>query len=173
MGAASAASAAGDSVFGTGQQVRRVGDGEIGTITSVSDGLATVAFGSRTVTVHEDDLEAAPSSPAELLAEGTLQDSTAHYLRYLATCLGHAYRYDPLAGLSNARIEPEPHQVYVAHRVTNKLRPRMILADEVGLGKTIEAGLILKELRARQVVERVLIVTPASLTRQWHSELKS
>ncbi|HEX5370131.1 MAG TPA: DEAD/DEAH box helicase, partial [Dehalococcoidia bacterium] len=160
-------------MFTTGQQVRRAGDSEVGIITAIGDGLVTVAFGSRTVTVHEDDLEPAPNTPAELLAEGTIEDSTAHFLKLLATCLRHAYRYDPLAGLSNARIEPEPHQVFVAHRVTNKLRPRMILADEVGLGKTIEAGLILKELRARQLIERVLIVTPASLTRQWHAELKS
>ena len=49
----------------------------------------------------------------------------------------------------------------------------MILADEVGLGKTIEAGLILKELRAREVVERVLIVCPAGLQYQWQQELAS
>ncbi|MHB1593333.1 MAG: DEAD/DEAH box helicase [Streptosporangiaceae bacterium] len=52
------------------------------------------------------------------------------------------------------------------------MQPRMILADEVGLGKTIEAGLIIKELRARELVNRVLIVVPASLTLQWQSELK-
>ena len=49
----------------------------------------------------------------------------------------------------------------------------MILADEVGLGKTIEAGLILKELHARQMVDRVLIVCPASLQYQWQGELRS
>ena len=49
----------------------------------------------------------------------------------------------------------------------------MILADEVGLGKTIEAGLIIKELRARELVERVLVVCPASLQLQWQQELRS
>src|SRR3546814_9826073 len=49
----------------------------------------------------------------------------------------------------------------------------MILADEVGLGKTIEAGLILKELRARGVADRVLVVCPASLQYQWQTELRT
>lgn len=49
----------------------------------------------------------------------------------------------------------------------------MILADEVGLGKTIEAGLIIKELRARRLIERVLIIVPASLQLQWQSEMRS
>ena len=61
----------------------------------------------------------------------------------------------------------------MAHRVTQKLQPRMILADEVGLGKTIEAGLIIKELRARELIGRVLIIVPASLQLQWQSELRS
>src|SRR5690606_2421776 len=59
------------------------------------------------------------------------------------------------------------------HRVNRKLRPRMILCDEVGLGKTIEAGLVLKEQIARGRVERVLIVCPASLQYQWLYELRS
>jgi SNF2-related domain len=94
-------------------------------------------------------------------------------LRLQSLYLRHSYRYDPLTGLSSAGIEPQLHQVFVAHRVTQKLEPRMILADEVGLGKTIEAGLIIKELRARGLLDRVLIVVPASLQLQWQSELKS
>ncbi|WP_106176418.1 helicase-related protein [Prauserella shujinwangii] len=94
-------------------------------------------------------------------------------LRLHALFLKHAYKYDPISALSSARIEPELHQVFVAHRVTSKLAPRMILADEVGLGKTIEAGLILKELRARGLVDRVLVCVPASLQLQWQRELES
>ncbi|SEP19112.1 Helicase conserved C-terminal domain-containing protein [Trujillonella endophytica] len=120
-----------------------------------------------------EELDFAPRTPAELLSDGTLGDPEAHAIRIQAHYLQHAYRHDPLASLTNARIEPQMHQVFVAHRVTNKLRPRMILADEVGLGKTIEAGLILKELRAREQISRVLIVSPASLTRQWQTELAS
>jgi SNF2 family DNA or RNA helicase len=56
-----------------------------------------------------------------------------------------AFRNDMALGLSNSRVEPQLHQVSVALRALEKSQPRLILADEVGLGKTIEAGLILKE----------------------------
>jgi SNF2 family DNA or RNA helicase len=86
-----------------------------------------------------------------------------------------AFRNDLALGLSNSRIEPQLHQVSVALRALEKPQPRLILADEVGLGKTIEAGLILKELRARMgaELERVLIMVPASLVTQWRFELRS
>jgi SNF2 family DNA or RNA helicase len=78
-------------------------------------------------------------------------------------------------GLSNSRVDPQLHQVSVALRALEKTRPRLILADEVGLGKTIEAGLILKELRARMGSDlaRVLITVPASLVSQWRYELQT
>src|SRR3546814_19480010 len=69
---------------------------------------------------------------------GELGDTEAFALRLQSLYLRHAYRFDDRAGLSNARIEPNLHQIYIAHLVTNKVQPRMILADEVGLGKTIE-----------------------------------
>lgn len=86
-----------------------------------------------------------------------------------------AYRNDMALGLANARVDPQLHQVSVALRALEKSQPRLILADEVGLGKTIEAGLILKELRARMGTDlaRVLILVPASLVSQWRFELRS
>jgi SNF2 family DNA or RNA helicase len=86
-----------------------------------------------------------------------------------------AFRNDMALGLSNSRVEPQLHQVSVALRALSKPQPRLILADEVGLGKTIEAGLILKELRARLGfdLERVLVIVPASLVTQWRFELRS
>jgi hypothetical protein len=86
-----------------------------------------------------------------------------------------AFRNDLALGLSNSRVEPQLHQLSVALRALEKSQPRLILADEVGLGKTIEAGLILKELRARMGVdlERVLIIVPASLVTQWRFELRT
>ena len=107
-----------------------------------------VAFASGTVWIHPEELEKLPEGPAERLAAGELGHAEPYGLRLQSLYLKHAYRYDPLTGLSSARIEPQLHQVFVAHRVAQKLQPRMILADEVGLGKTIEAGLIVKELRA-------------------------
>lgn len=69
------------------------------------------------------------------------------------------------------RLEPLPHQVDTARKVLHDMRGRAILADEVGLGKTIEAGLILKEYMIRGLVKRALILVPASLVLQWVREL--
>ena len=157
-----------------GERVRRPATGEDGVVLSVGDGvLVQVALPSGTVWIHPEELEKLPEGPAERLAAGELGHLEPYGLLLQSLYLRHAYRYDPLTGLSSARIEPQLHQVFVAHRVTQKLQPRMILADEVGLGKTIEAGLIIKELRARELLGRVLIVVPASLQLQWQSELKS
>jgi ERCC4-related helicase len=157
-----------------GEHVWRAATGEEGVVLSVGDGLLVrVSFPSGSVWLQTDELERLPEEPTERLAAGELGHLEPYGLRLQSLYLRHAYRYDPLTGLSSARIEPQLHQVFVAHRVTQKLQPRMILADEVGLGKTIEAGLIIKELRARGLLERVLIVVPASLQLQWQSELKS
>ncbi|GAA4066079.1 DEAD/DEAH box helicase [Amphibacillus indicireducens] len=64
-----------------------------------------------------------------------------------------------------------PHQIQTAKKVINDMNGRAILADEVGLGKTIEAGLILKEYLTRRLIKKVLIIVPASLVNQWASEL--
>ncbi|ATO50875.1 SNF2-related protein [Brevibacillus laterosporus] len=68
-------------------------------------------------------------------------------------------------------VEPFPHQIETANRVLNQMRGRAILADEVGLGKTIEAGLIMKEYMVRGLAKKILILVPASLVIQWTKEL--
>src|SRR3989442_10808638 len=65
------------------------------------------------------------------------------------------------------------HQERTALRVLRDLRGRAILADEVGLGKTIEAGLVLKEYAVRGLIHRVLVLTPAALTDQWREEMEA
>jgi superfamily II DNA or RNA helicase len=86
--------------------------------------------------------------------------------------LGLAYEYDPFFSLSIARVDPLPHQLEAVYSYFLKLpRIRFLLADDPGAGKTIMAGLLLKELKARGLVKRVLIVTPASLTFQWQREM--
>ncbi len=81
-------------------------------------------------------------------------------------------RFDELQCLRHlTQLEPLPHQLDTASKVLNEMRGRAILADEVGLGKTIEAGLILKEYIIRGLVRKVLILVPASLVLQWVREL--
>ncbi len=87
--------------------------------------------------------------------------------------LALAYEYDPYFSLSIARIDPLPHQLEAVYDYFMKLpRIRFLLADDPGAGKTIMAGLLLKELKIRGLVKRTLIVTPANLTFQWQRELK-
>lgn len=83
------------------------------------------------------------------------------------------YIYDKLSSLSNSRTRLLPHQIEATHRVINALKPRFLLADEVGLGKTIEAGLIMKELMLRKNYKNIIIVVPAPLQIQWQQELKN
>ena len=113
--------------------------------------------------------------PFELLADPPITYPYERWLQRERFRLLDAYRNDMALGLSNSRVDPQLHQVSVALRALEKSQPRLILADEVGLGKTIEAGLILKELRARMGSDlaRVLIVVPASLVSQWQFELRS
>lgn len=76
-------------------------------------------------------------------------------------------------GIETAPIEPWPHQKFVARRLVDAWPLGFLLADEVGLGKTIEAGLAIRALRLTGAIRRVLVAAPASLTRQWQRELSS
>ncbi len=76
-----------------------------------------------------------------------------------------------LRAAPKARIDLLPHQLEPALAITRGLGARVLLADDVGLGKTIQAGLIVTELQARGMAERVLILTPAGLREQWATEL--
>lgn len=73
---------------------------------------------------------------------------------------------------SRSRVKLLPHQLWVAHRVLQKWPSRWLIADDVGLGKTIEAGLILSPLLGRKIVQRLLILAPASLVEQWQTRLR-
>ncbi|MDT8858247.1 helicase-related protein [Paracoccaceae bacterium Fryx2] len=69
-------------------------------------------------------------------------------------------------------VVPLPHQLYAINRAMSRDRIRYLLADEVGLGKTIEAGLILRELKLRGMARRILVVAPKGLVRQWQAEMR-
>jgi SNF2 family DNA or RNA helicase len=106
--------------------------------------------------------------------EGPPHPPTWTELRRDAERIALAPGFDRLITLDANTIKELPHQIEVARRVLrNPMSGRAILADEVGLGKTIEAGIILKELSVRGLARRVLILTPASLVTQWQGELES
>ena len=86
--------------------------------------------------------------------------------------LGLAYEYDPFFSLSIARVDPLPHQLEAVYDYFLRLpRIRFLLGDDPGAGKTIMAGLLIVELKARGLIRRILIVTSANLTFQWQREL--
>src|SRR2546430_14780677 len=87
--------------------------------------------------------------------------------------LGIAHEFDPYFGLSISRVDPLPHQLEAIYDYLLKLaRVRFLLADDAGAGKTIMAGLLIRELKLRGLTERILVVCPANLAFQWQRELK-
>ena len=121
----------------------------------------------------EADLRAvAPrEGPAEQLASGRWGAPDDFQLRSEAVRLDLERRADALGALFASRVYVKPHQVSVAHQVLSAPQPRFVLADEVGLGKTIEAGLVLSALLHAGLVKRCLVVAPSHLTVQWLAEL--
>ncbi len=100
-------------------------------------------------------------------------DSRLLRLGMQAYSLGIAYEFDPFFGLSISRVDPLPHQLEAVYDHLLKLpRVRFLLADDAGAGKTIMAGLLIRELELRGLAERILIVGPANLAFQWQRELK-
>jgi SNF2 family DNA or RNA helicase len=89
-----------------------------------------------------------------------------------AARIADALERDALVAPLEGTVIPLPHQLLALQRAISGDRIRYLLADEVGLGKTIEAGLILRELKIRGLVRRILVVAPAGLVLQWQSEMK-
>ena len=118
---------------------------------------------------------------AQDIAGLTIADATLSYhgdgrrlrLALQAHTLGIAYEFDPYFGLSISRVDPLPHQLEAVYEHLLKLPTvRFLLADDAGAGKTIMAGLLLRELKLRGLAERVLVACPANLAFQWQRELK-
>jgi SNF2 family DNA or RNA helicase len=111
-------------------------------------------------------------SPIEQIQNNKF-DSPIHFdLHYEAIRLSLAYAYDHLLSLSFTRTNLEPYQVDAVYKTLNTYKNRILLADDVGLGKTIETGMILKELSLRGFANRTLIIAPAPLRFQWQRELR-
>jgi superfamily II DNA or RNA helicase len=141
----------------------------------IGDSVKLIGKGTRTSKVYEtilsvDQIGQLHASPVREPFDG---DATKFRLGVEAMRLGLAYEYDPYFSLSIARVDPLPHQLEAVYDYFIKLpRIRFLLADDPGAGKTIMAGLLIKELKIRGLVKRTLIVTPANLSFQWQRELK-
>ncbi|MDH5484810.1 MAG: RNA polymerase-associated protein RapA [Gammaproteobacteria bacterium] len=109
--------------------------------------------------------------PGERLFTGQVDQDKWFELRYKTLQKQNALSHSDLQGLIGARTSLIPHQLYIAHEVANRYAPRVLLADEVGLGKTIEAGLILHHQLLTERAQRVLIVVPETLMHQWLVEM--
>ena len=124
----------------------------------------------RRVSLTEDDIAELAIADAALSYRG---DGRLLRLALQAHTLGIAYEFDPYFGLSISRVDPLPHQLEAVYEHLLKLPTvRFLLADDAGAGKTIMAGLLLRELKLRGLAERVLVACPANLAFQWQRELR-
>lgn len=125
-----------------------------------------------TVALQNQLADDAPYSAllARLTAAGPVDEAISALVDDAAT-LWSRPGFDTLASVPHLRFTPFAHQLQAAQSALRRMRGRVILADEVGLGKTIEAGLVLSELRLRGLADRALIVVPAGLVEQWREEL--
>jgi ATP-dependent helicase HepA len=126
------------------------------------------------VVVPEAQLAAqvATHHPLTRLMAGKADRLDMYRLRQRAQVHLKRWQQSPVAGLLGARAQLLPHQLYIAHSVADRFQPRVLLADEVGLGKTIEAGLILQRRLLTGRAQRVLIAVPDALCHQWLVELR-
>lgn len=97
-----------------------------------------------------------------------------HAERFRLRLLAHALEnWNSMTGaLDRLDVDPLPHQIQLVHRILSSANYNWLIADDVGLGKTIEVGLLLAALKRKNQARRVLIVTPAGLTRQWQDEMR-
>ncbi len=125
------------------------------------------------VKLHERELNSfiQLNRPGERLFSGQVDSVDLFELRHTSWKHINRLNQSDLFGLTGCRTSLIPHQLYIAHEVGSRYAPRVLLADEVGLGKTIEAGLILHQQLLTERAQRVLIVVPESLIHQWLVEM--
>lgn len=147
---------------------------EVLAVVSLGEAIKVIGRGLNTGLTHDPVLTPEQLARLTISAETEPFDGDARLFRLgvEAHRLGLAFEYDPFFSLSIARVDPLPHQLEAVYDYFLRLpRIRFLLADDPGAGKTIMAGLLLKELKARGLIRRTLIVTPANLTFQWQREL--
>ena len=159
-----------DRALTPGQRVTHAefGDGVI--IESARDGYARVFFpvGERQVPIAAIRVGLSPAEQILSGVAGTPERVRRAWLCYEAHALP---LMESSPALTAAKVDLLPHQVVLTHRIATASPRRFLIADEVGLGKTIETALLLRELASRGELRRALIVVPAGLVNNWHREL--
>lgn len=159
---------AGDMVQFNGQE------GEVMTVSKLGDRwsvrLSLEGIGTRTLLSPPTQFEPV-DTPLTRAKRMDFDPPVEFDLLTQATWLSLAYEHDRLVSLSNSRTKLEPYQVAAVHKVVSGWEQRFLIADDVGLGKTIEAGMAVMEMKARHRADKVLIICPAGLARQWRREM--
>jgi len=143
----------------------------------IKDGMISYEFlksDGRVIQLYESEISSKYETPIEtLIKKHKFHPSKNFLIKYWANLFHSYYTSYRVKCITNSRLSIMPHQVNVAHRLAEEYFSRIILADEVGLGKTIEAGIYIKEMMARNLAERILIIVPASLVIQWKWEMEN
>ena len=134
-------------------------------------GLLIYKIGGREVAEAELSDTISFSTPEARLFAGQTDDLQTFDLRAGALALRAQMRKSAARGFAGGRMDLIPHQMFIASEVASRLAPRVLLADEVGLGKTIEACMILHRLHLTGRADRVLVLVPEPLVHQWFVEL--
>ena len=138
------------------------------------DGVTVVSGRDPALTAVPQDTpieEVGATGPLDTLAAGQAGGASAFRLRAQVARLEALRRAGSLGALLSSRVHVLPHQVGAAGRILADRNPRFVLADEVGLGKTVEAGLVFAGLRQLGIAQRVLVIVPEHLAFQWLAEL--
>lgn len=141
----------------------------------VGEKMKIIGSGLNTGLVHQPILSAEQIATLQITSDAPTFDGNPlkFKLGIESLRLKLAYEYDPFFALSVARVDPLPHQLEAVYDYFLKLpRIRFLLADDPGAGKTVMAGLLIKELKLRGLIKRILIITPAALSFQWQREMK-
>lgn len=159
-------------IFQVGDQVKnRQGDEFI--VEEVSEVDKLLTYHGNDILINERDLDdhLAFNKPEEKLYNNAIDTHEFFDLRLKTLDLVKKWETSQVKGLFGGRIGLISHQLYIAHEILKRQEPRVLLADEVGLGKTIEAGLIIHQLVTTGRAARVLVVVPEALTYQWFFEM--
>lgn len=153
-----------------GQRIHHVEYGEGVIVSGVTNGFVLAFFGD-----GERQVPGVSLTPIFSRSEQIVRNVGAGERRNRRAWLAYQAHALPLlqnaAALTSAKIDLLPHQVVLTHRIATASPRRFLIADEVGLGKTIETALILRELASRGELKRALMVVPAGLVNNWHREL--